>query len=233
MTPYPPTGWARASPVRAVPVLIAVVVIVSGCIGGERGDVATTAPSASFASATPSGSVATPTLQPSPSATATEVPTASPSAVASPTDAPSSVPVEEAVQACSGTDDNRAFFLDAAQNLDWPVYCAVLPARWFVDEGRYSGRGVGQLAIAYKGPAGATLDLQQGGFCETSDGCVPAGTATGEVSFGDQSGTLVTLDDGGYAIVVGRAATPSWLAVGVGIDEADFREIAGNFVRLD
>jgi hypothetical protein len=46
-------------------------------------------------------------------------------------------------------------------------------------------------------------------------------------------GTLVTLDDGGYAIVVGRADTPSWLAVPPGWTRATFRQVAQGFVRLD
>jgi hypothetical protein len=83
------------------------------------------------------------------------------------------------------------------------------------------------------GSAGATLTLQEGAFCETSDGCVPAGTDTGDAAFGDRQGTLVTLDDGGYAIVVGRADTPSWLAVANGMDEATFRQLAQGLVRLD
>ena len=218
---------------RAIPVLMAIVALVAGCIGGEQAAVATSSPSASTASASPSDVIASPTLQPSPSATATEPATESPPPSESPTAAPSSPPAEEAVESCTGNDDNQAFFLDAAQHLDWPVYCAVLPARWFVGTGTYSGRGVGQLAITYKGPAGATLDLQQGGFCETSDGCVPAGSDAGEAAFGDQSGTLVTLDEGGYALVVGRAGTPSWLAIGVGMDEGEFRDIAASFIRLD
>ncbi len=138
-----------------------------------------------------------------------------------------------AVEACAGNDDNKAFYAGAAANIDWPVYCPVLPARWVVSTGNYSGRGVGQLSISYRGPAGATLSLQEGAFCETSDGCVPPGTDSGEASFGDQPGTLITVDDGGFAIVVGRAETPSWLAVATGIDEATFRDIAAGFVRID
>jgi hypothetical protein len=161
-----------------------------------------------------------PTESPTPTETPVEEPT--------PTLAPAA-----AVEACAGNDENRAFYLDASENLDWPVYCPVLPARWVVATGSYSGRGVGQLEISYNGPSGATLAFQQGGFCETSDGCVPAGTDAGEAAFGDQTGTLVTLDDGGYAIVVGRADTPSWLVVGTGIDEATFRSFAEAFIRLD
>lgn len=139
----------------------------------------------------------------------------------------------EAVEGCAGNDENRAFYLDASENLDWAVYCPALQGRWVVGTGKYSGRGVGFLEISYNGPSGATLSLQEGGFCETSDGCVPAGTDAGEAAFGDQTGTLMTLDDGGYAIVVGRAATPSWLAVSIGLDEETFRSIAEAFIRLD
>jgi len=170
--------------------------------------------------------------------TTRKIPRDSPDATAAPSSTArassgASQPAEAAVTACTGTDQNRTFFLNAAQNLDWPVYCPVLPARWYVTSGTYSGRGVGQLSIGYKGPAGATLTLQQGGFCETSDGCVPAGTDSGEAAYGDRQGTLVTLDDGGYAIVVGRADTPSWLAASTGMDEATFRQVAEAFVRLD
>ncbi len=241
MIPPSPTRTGRA--VAARPARLAVVMVVAalafaGCIGNGPSAAVSPSPSASTAVASPSTDTASPTLQPSPSSSATDEPTASPDATASPsaTTSPSTGPSQaaaEAVKACTGTDANRAFFLNASQNLDWPVYCPVLPARWFVTSGKYSGRGVGQLSIGYQGPAGATLTLQEGGFCETSDGCVPAGNDTGDAAFGDRQGTLVTLDDGGYAIVVGRADTPSWLAVGTGMDEATFRQVAKGFVRLD
>ena len=218
--------------------MVVAALTLAGCIGNGPSTAVSPSPSGSTAIASPSTDTASPTLQPSPSSVPTDEATASPDATESPgattsaSTAPSQ-PAAEAVKACTGTDDNRAFFLNASENLDWPVYCPVLPARWFVTSGKYSGRGVGQLTIGYQGPAGATLTLQQGGFCETSDGCVPAGNDTGDATFGDRQGTLVTLDDGGYAIVVGRADTPSWLAVATGMDEATFRQVAKGFVRLD
>lgn len=233
MTPPRPTVTGRAVAARPL-VLLAIAVIVSACIGGERGDAGVT-PSAS-ATSQPSPSTAAPstTLQPSPSAVSTDAPTESPTPTETPVEEPTpTLAPAEAVEACAGNDDNRAFYLDASENLDWPVYCPVLPARWNVATGRYSRIGVGFMEISYAGPSGATLAFQQGGFCETSDGCVPAGTDSGEAAFADQTGTLVTLDDGGYAIVVGRADTPSWLVVATGLDEATFRSFAEAFVRLD
>ena len=234
MTPPRPTVTGRAVAARPL-LLVVIAVILTACIGGERGDAGVT-PSASPGAASPSASSApaSPTLQPSPSASPTVAPTEPPTPTETPVEEPTpTLAPAEAVEACAGTDDNKGFYLQASEDLDWPVYCPVLPARWVVATGNYSGRGVGQLEISYNGPSGATLVLQQGGFCETSDGCVPAGTDAGEASFGDQTGTLVTLDDGGYAIVVGRADTPSWLVVATGIDEATFRSFAEAFIRLD
>jgi hypothetical protein len=233
-----------ARPGRMIVVVLVAAFALAGCIGNGPSATVSPSTSTSTSSASASSEAASPTLQPSPSSSATNEPTVSPDTTSSPSATTSlstatspstgpSQPAAQAVRACTGTDENRAFFLNAAQNLDWPVYCPVLPARWFVTSGKYSGRGVGQLTIGYQGPAGATLTLQEGGFCETSDGCVPAGNDSGDAAFGDRQGTLVTLDDGGYAIVVGRADTPSWLAVATGMDEATFRQVAEGFVRLD
>jgi hypothetical protein len=205
-----------------------VTVVVAACIGGESGTPTPTV--ASVVTPEPSVSVepSTATIEPSPSAIPTG--SASPSPVAS---ASASLAPADAVEACTGTDDNRAFFAGAAENLDWPVYCPALPARWFVSTGSYSGVGEGRVTISYKGPSGATLSLHEGAFCDDGDGCVAAGTDAGDAVFGDKTGMLVVLDDGGYAIVVDRGSSPSWLAIATGIDEAAFREIAAAFVRLD
>jgi hypothetical protein len=232
VTPARPTVTGRAAATRPLLLFLLSVTTLGACIGE-----ASTTPSPSVAAPSPSTAQSSPTMQPAPSTSPTEIATASPES-AEPVESPSIEPTatltpEEAVASCAGDDDNRTFFLDASKDLDWPVYCPVLPARWVVSSGRYSGRGVGQLEIAYRGPAGATLSFQQGGFCETSDGCVPGGTDSGDAAFGDQSGTLVRLDDGGYAIVVGRADTPSWLVVATGIDEPTFRAFGEAFVRLD
>lgn len=177
---------------------------------------------------------------PSPSSSASIAPSAAPTDVSTATPPPSEIATTSpdaspanTVEACTGTDDNRGFYADAAANLDWPVYCPALPARWSVTTGNYRGQGIGQLTITYRGPGGATLSLHQGAFCDDGDGCVPAGTDSGDSPFGDQSGTFVMLDGGGYALVVDRGAQPSWLAVGEGLDEATFRDFAASFIRLD
>ena len=130
--------------------------------------------------------------------------------------------------ACTGSDENRDFFASMAAAVDWTVYCPVLPDGWFVEDGTYRLADGGWMEISYDGPGDARLVLRQGGFCETGDGCVPAGTDTGETALGDRNGTLVAAADGSWAIVVDRGATPSWLLVVQGLDEGGARTIAAN-----
>ena len=138
-----------------------------------------------------------------------------------------------AAAACTGTDENRQFFEAAAATLDWTVYCAVLPSGWFVDAGEYRRAGGGRLEIAYRGPKGARLQLREGAFCPDGAGCVPSGTEAGDASFGDQAGTLISTDDGGWAVVVDRGEAISWLAVGTSIDEDAFRAITSALAVVD
>jgi len=211
---------------RAFPALILVAVLVGACLPSATPTPAATSPAPSV-SDSPAGTEAPPsaeptaapaTDEPSPSILVIETPPAvEPSASASAGPGPAG--------ACSGSAENRDFYRAAASALSWTVYCAVLPAGWFVDSGQYRQAGGGWVQIAYRGPGGARLELHEGAFCTASDGCVPAGTESGDAPFGDKTGTFVALDDGGSAVVVDRGEKISWLAVGTGLDEAAFRAI--------
>jgi len=206
------------------------MVLAASCIGDREGPTASptvvTAPAASVPSVEPT---AEPT--PTPEAAATPVPTAEP-----PTETPIPTPPASgtpsasggagSAAACTGTAANRDFFAKVAATFDWPVYCAVLPARWSVATGSYRSAGGGRMEIAYKGPGGARFELHEGAFCDLPEGCVPNGPDAGTAAFGDLSGTLVTGDDGSYAIVVDRGKARSWLAVGIGLDLDTFKGFA-------
>jgi hypothetical protein len=213
---------------RAFPALILAAVLAAACLPSETSTPAATSPAPS----------------PSDSAAATEPPASAEPTTPPVSDAPtpsivvidSPPPVEPSASAsvgpgpagaCSGSDENRDFFRAAASALSWTVYCAVLPAGWFVDSGQYRQASGGWVQIAYRGPGGARLEIHEGAFCTASDGCVPSGTEAGDAPFGDKTGTFVALDDGGSAVVVDRGEKISWLAVGTGLDEAAFRAIAG------
>ena len=129
---------------------------------------------------------------------------------------------------CSGSDENRDFFASMAAAVDWTVYCPVLPDGWFVDDGHYRLANGGWMEISYDGPGEARFVLRQGAFCETGDGCVPAGTETGDAPFGDRTGRFVAGADGSWVVVVDRGAVPSWLLVVQGLDEAAARAMAAD-----
>jgi hypothetical protein len=161
--------------------------------------------------------------EPSSSEAPSDVPS-EPSSSEAPSDVPSAVPTPTATAAsaavCQPEGSNPNFWPGMAHSVSWDVYCAVLPKGWYVASGSYRLANGGKLVISYKGPSGATLALSEGSFCTDGGGCVPSGHDTGDAAFGAMDGTLVTLDSGGYAIVVARGATPSWLMVTSGLDQA-------------
>jgi hypothetical protein len=210
--------------------LLLAAMLVGACIGDDVTTPSPTSPNAT-ASAAISGTEPPTSDEPSePPASEEQLPSAPPDETASPppdeaSPSPSAGPGP--ADACTGTDKNRDFYRAAASTLKWTVYCAVLPSGWFVDSGQYRQAGGGWVQISYRGPAGARFELHEGAFCAAEDGCVPPGSDAGDAPFGDQTGTLVALDDGGWAVVVDRGETISWLAVGTGMDEAALRKFAG------
>lgn len=138
-----------------------------------------------------------------------------------------------AAASCSGSPENRDFYLAVAEAVDWTVLCPVLPDGWFVESGTYRLAGGGWLEIAYRGPAGARLRLREGAFCPETSGCVPAGTEIADVSVGTLAGRLIATGDGGWAVVVDRGAQRSWLLEGAGLDEATFRSVVAQLVVVD
>lgn len=232
-------GRSRPARRRSLPWLLLPVLAVflaAGCIGqDEVRDESSATPTASATGEAPTPE---PSAEASPTEAATPVPTTAPTDAATPTPVPASqepLPSGGAgsADACTGTDDNREFFADVAAAFDWPVYCAVLPARWSVESGQYRSAGGGWMVISYEGPGGATFELHEGAHCAEADGCAPDGTDAGSAAFGDQAGTLVTASDGRYAVVVDRGEPISWMAVGSGLDVEDFKGFAAALIRLE
>ena len=135
--------------------------------------------------------------------------------------------------ACSGTAENQDFYADAAGAVTWTVYCPVLPKGWFVVTGRYRLAGGGRLEISYRGPGGASFTLREGAFCGDPDGCIPAGTELGPAAFGDLTGTLISADDGSWAIVVDAGQNPSWLLVAEVASEAAARDLGAALTAVE
>lgn len=208
--------------------LAALALLVAAC--GETGS-PIPAPSAT---ASPSGepaptgeSTGAPTEQPTDEAT--EPPTGEPSLEPTETPTPSGTPGGAA--ACSGNDGNRNFFTAVAQAVAWDVYCAVLPAGWFVDAGQFRLAGGGKMEIAYKGPGGQRIEVREGTYCAGTDGCIPTGPDAGTASFGGRSARLVDLGGGAW-LVVAEGGDVDWEAKGIGMNGAVLAAFAAAFARV-
>ncbi len=164
---------------------------------------------------------------PEPEPTADPSPTERPAASADPE--PTERPAAGA-GGCTGTDENQAFYEAVAAAVDWSVYCPSLPRGWFVRSGQYRLSDGGRLEIAYRGPDGSGLMLQEGGFCSAGD-CVPPGEELGDAAFADRTGTLVRTADG-FAVSVDRGERASWLLLVSGQPEDVVRTIAADLVRV-
>lgn len=212
-------------PHRIAILSLVALAVLAGCDPGSSA----TGPSLS---ATPGASFQTPVVTP-PAPTEVPAPT--------PTDPPESLPpVPETPRpsatpgtaaGCTGEERHQDFYADVAAAVDWDVYCAVLPDGWFFEAGNYRLAGGGRMAATYRGPGGTSLELQEGAFCPDGSGCLPAGQDAGAARFGDRDAALV-IGDGVMAVVADRGAAVSWMAVGRGLDEATFTDLAASLLRV-
>jgi hypothetical protein len=193
--------------------LLALSLVVAAC--GDA-DGPTAAPSTGAATPRPS-------TEPAPSSAPSSEPTEEPTGETTPppTDEPSGSPGATAspgsADACTGNDENRAFYAAVAEDVTWDVYCAVLPAGWFVDSGSFRLAGGGRLEIAYKGPGGQRIEMREGAYCADDDDCIPTGPDAGTASFGDRPARLVDAGDGAW-LVVSEGGDVNWEATGRGMD---------------
>ena len=144
---------------RALNVLIPLVLV--AVMAAACGDApTTTAPSASPTSVAATLLPGSDAPTPEPATDEPSTPTPPVSEGPSPTLEPEPTDVGGPVTAeCTGTDENREFFAQFAEAVDWPVYCPALPSGWFVGTGQWRQADGPRLEISYRGPAGAGLLL--------------------------------------------------------------------------
>lgn len=214
---------------------LALAVVLAACGGGP-----TTGPTAPPGSTNPAtaepGTTAGPTDSPSDGAPSPSDEPAEPGATSTPgatepppTAAPSTPGGPAA--ACTGNDENRAFFAGVAAAVAWDVYCPVLPGGWFVDTGSFRLAGGGRMEIDYKGPGGARLEIRQGAYCDGEDDCIPDAPDAGAAAFGDRPARLLDLGDGRWLVVAGDGAI-SWEVRTIALDRETALAYAAAFVRV-
>jgi hypothetical protein len=156
-----------------------------------------------------------PAATPTPQAETPE-PTLEPSAEVTPTPGPT--PTSPAAF-CTGSDNNRAFFAQAARGVKFAVYCAAgLPSGWTVSSGAWAGsKSGGYLDVVYKYKSTSQrFELKEGSFCTTSKvvcmggQSVPAPWLAGPY-FDGRPGEVANLVPGGeWVIEVGAGTTGAY-----------------------
>jgi hypothetical protein len=148
-------------------------------------------------------------------------------------DGAGSTPTPGPGSVCYGTAANQAAFADAAAAMTFPVYCAsALPAGWSVS-GFASTPGT-KLGVAYEGPGGGALKVDEGAFCTASVAdCSPHDADLGPAMFGDLAGHLYrTNADTAYSIYVDPGTDHAYAITGQGMDQEEFKKMAAGFVRV-
>jgi hypothetical protein len=215
---------------------------------GRRGPAVIILAAAFLFGACSAETAATPSTSEPPALTPIPVATPGPTPVDSaesqpPTDDPYATPSDDpyaspsatpgAAASCTGTEGNRAFYVNVADHVTWNVYCPVLPKGWIVEAGSYrTTSSGGWMKIAYKASGSRHFELREGAFCTDPATCVPTGTELAPGSFGDREATILQVEDGGFAAIVNGGQKLSFAAIGKGMDEATFRAYAGALILV-
>lgn len=145
------------------------------------------------AAATPTPTDAATDEAPTDTPAATETATAAATPTASPTDTPTPAPTlapgaspTSRAAMCTGTAANIDFIAMVAHQLSFGVYCAALPAGWWLQSGQYHTSGGGAVTLQYKSSGGATITL----FEDNSGSTCGFADLIGPAKFGDLNGQL-------------------------------------------
>jgi hypothetical protein len=202
---------------------------------------------AACSSVKPSPTVAPATPSPSPSVTETATDTPTPISTNTPFVAPTDTPVSSPTAVvtiaptptptptpsgpaggCSGNDENKAWWAAESPHFKFTVYCGVMPGGWYFSAANDNWK-IGKLDATYKGPAGGLFTINEGAFCTSA--CSP-GTSIGSAKFGDVTGGLYSLPTGGYAVYVAPGTAQGYKAVGTGMTQATFTNLAAALMQV-
>lgn len=149
-----------------------------------------------------------------------------------PTPSPSPSPTPPGA-GCSGTADTQAFFVAAAKQLKFAVYCGHVPSGWHFASASNAYPNVNKLTATYAGKSSATIVIQEGAFCTTGASACAPGTSLGSAKFGDLNGGLYTLGPSlGYAIYVNPGTTSGYTATGTNVTQSTFVSIVAGLILV-
>jgi hypothetical protein len=175
---------------------------------------------------------------PTPAPLPTTSPAASPTLAATPTLAAEPTPtapplVVVAASGCTGSAANKAFIAEVAGKMTWNVYCGVMPSGWAFSGGTYELAAGGRMRMAYRGPSGGILEVQEGAFCITdAAACSPRVATLQSVWMGQTPGTMVSRSDGKLAVYVSPGTPQAYEIVAAGVTQENLAAIVSVFAQV-
>jgi hypothetical protein len=141
--------------------------------------------------------------------------------------------------ACTGSSDPVhgadyiAFWTAAANALPFSVYCGIVPGGWFFNGSLYTQPNGGHLGAkySYKTTGGPSIQIDEGGDATKFTSVTP-GATLGSAIFGDLPGTLYAGSSGGFVLLVAPGTSHAYQAVGTGVTQATFVNIAVALMKV-
>jgi hypothetical protein len=164
-------------------------------------------------------------------AEATPSPTEEPSPSESPSESPSASPTSPAA-GCTGSEAHKAYFVNAAKDLPWDVYCAVLPSGWWLQSSVYERTDGGRLVTVYTNNGGDVVILTEGWLCAVLSTCLDIYPSLGSASFGGLAGTKRILGGATYAVVVSPHSIPGYMLYSPNISQAKVIQFAAAVIKV-
>ena len=170
----------------------------------------------------PPGETATPTAEPTPSPNEEPSPTESPSPSGSPT---------SPAAGCTGSEAHKEYFVNAAKDLPWDVYCAVLPSSWWLQQSEYN-RADQVMRVQYLNSHDDRLMLTEGRLCPDLATCGDEYTVLGAASFDGLDGTLRSLPGLAYCVVFDPHHVPGYVICSENLTRTQVAQYAAAVIKV-
>jgi hypothetical protein len=173
---------------------------------------------------------ATATAEATPSPT--EEPSPSESPAESPSESPSASPASPAA-GCTGSEAHKAYFVNAAKDLPWDVYCAVLPSGWWLQSSEYKRADGGRMNVAYTNSAGDDVTMIEGRLCyDDLPICGDIYPVLGSASYGGLAGTMRDMGGGGRCVAVNPHSVPGYNLCSRSLSQAKVAQFAAAVIKV-
>jgi hypothetical protein len=167
---------------------------------------------------------ATPTAEATPSPTEEPSPSESPSPSGSPT---------SPAAGCTGSEAHKEYFVNAAKDLPWDVYCAVLPSGWWLHESEYERADGGRMNVAYTNSAGDDVTMIEGRLCyDDLSICGDIFPVLGPASYDGLAGTMRDMGGGGRCVVVNPHSIPGYTVCSGSLSQANVAQFAAAVIKV-